>query len=241
VKIEGETVETLTINFSFAPYEWNPQWAVVEGPIITASIETIADSGAKAVDVGVEDIEPSSIRLNGTLKIISGSDRIEDGKLNVDFDGSAAVTSMGSVVPGQVFATMQGSFKTGDAVFSGQGAVFILYPIDIKPGSYPNSINPGSRGTVPVAILGTPDFDAATVDPTTVTLEGAPVKTNKRNKPMASLEDVNKDGYRDLVVHFETQQLNLDEEATVAYLEGETYDEPPIVIIGVDTVKIKKK
>jgi hypothetical protein len=36
--------------------------------------------------------------------------------------------------------------------------------IDIKPGSDPNSINLGSRGTVPVAILSTQDFDATTVD-----------------------------------------------------------------------------
>jgi hypothetical protein len=241
VKIEGTAVETMTANFSFAPYEWNPQWAVVEGPVITATIETITASGAKAVAVGVEAIEPSSIRLNGTLKIIPGSARIEDGKLKVDFDGSAAVKSMGSVVPGEVFATMQGGFKTGDAVFSGQASVYMLYPIDIKPGSYPNSINPGAKGTVPVAILGTPDFDAATVDAATVKLAGAPVKTKKKNEPMASLEDVNNDGYVDMVVHIDTQKLKLDKEAMVATLEGQTLSETPEDIDdikGIDTVKV---
>src|SRR5206468_53129 len=48
--------------------------------------------------------------------------------------------------------------------------------IDIKPGSYPNSINLGSGGTVPVAIISTPTFDASTVIPTTITLAGATVK-----------------------------------------------------------------
>jgi hypothetical protein len=241
VKIEGEAVETQTINCSFAPEEWNPQWAVVEGPIITASIEMSTDSGAKAADTGVNAIEPSSIRLNGTLKIIAGSARIEDGKLKVDFDGSAAVKSMGSVVPGEVFATMQGGFKTGDAVFSGQASVYMLYPIDIKPGSYPNSINPGARGTVPVAILGTPDFDAATVDAATVKLEGAPVKMKKKNEPMASLEDVNNDGYLDMVVHIDTEKLELETEATVATLEGKTIGETPDDIKGIDTVKVVPK
>jgi hypothetical protein len=241
VKIEGTTVETMTINFSFAPYEWNPQWAVVEGPIITASIEMNTDSGAQAVAAGVDAIDPFSIRLNGTLKIIPGSARIEDGKLKVDFDGSAAVKSMGSVVPGEVFATMQGSFKTGDAVFSGQGSVYMLYPIDIKPGSYPNSINPGAKGTVPVAILGTPDFDAATVDAATVKLAGAPVKMKKKNEPMTSLEDVNNDGYPDMVVHIDTQKLKLDEEATVATLTGQTIGDTPDDIKGIDTVKVVDK
>ena len=40
--------------------------------------------------------------------------------------------------------------------------------IDIKPGSFPNSINTKSMGKVPVAILGTEDFDVMTVDPYTV-------------------------------------------------------------------------
>jgi hypothetical protein len=94
---------------------------------------------------------------------------------------------------------------------------------------------------VPVAILSTPDFDAATVDPKTVTLAGAPVKKKKKNKPMASLEDVNKDGYVDMMVHIDTRQLDLNKGDTIAYLEGMTYGETPTSIKGVDTVKIVKK
>ena len=37
--------------------------------------------------------------------------------------------------------------------------------IDIKPGSDPNSINLGSAGVIPVAILSSEAFDATTVDP----------------------------------------------------------------------------
>ena len=159
----------------------------------------------------------------------------------MQFDGSSVINSMGSVVPGPAFATIQGNFKTGENVFSGQGPVYILYPIDIKPGSYPNSINPGSKATVPVAILSTPDFDAATVDPLTVTMAGASVKLKNKGTPMASLEDVNGDNYRDLVVHIDTQQLNLNKGDTVAYLEGKTYGETPTDIKGVDTVKIVPK
>jgi hypothetical protein len=238
VKIEGTSVETLTANCTVSPKKWNPQWAVAGAPIITVSILTIKNSDGSTVEV--EKIEPSTIRLNGKLKIIPESARIKDKKLLVDFDGSAAVKSMGTIIPGETFTTIQGNFKTGENVFSGQGPVYVLYPIDIKPGSYPNSINPGSKGTVPVALLGTPGFDAATVNPATVTLAGAPVKM-KKNKPMASFEDVNKDGYRDLVVHIDTKKLKLEKEATVAYLEGKTIGDTPEDIKGVDSVKIVNK
>ena len=89
--------------------------------------------------------------------------------------------------------------------------------------------------------MSTPDFDAATVDPLTVTLAGASVKLKNKGTPMASLEDVNGDNYRDLVVHIDTQQLNLNKGDTVAYLEGKTYGETPTDIKGVDTVKIVPK
>lgn len=55
--------------------------------------------------------------------------------------------------------------------------------IDIKPGSLPNSINLGSNGTVPVAILSSASLDAATIDPTTVALAGAAVELRGRGTP----------------------------------------------------------
>ena len=43
--------------------------------------------------------------------------------------------------------------------------------LDIKPGSYPNPINPSSRGVVPVAILGSEGFDVRTIDAATIELD----------------------------------------------------------------------
>ncbi|MFQ6132378.1 MAG: hypothetical protein ACE5R4_10115 [Armatimonadota bacterium] len=81
--------------------------------------------------------------------------------------------------------------------------------IDIKPGSDPNSINLDSHGTVPVAILSDPGFDATAVDPGQVYLGGAGVAIRgKGNRLMASEEDVNGDGLLDLVVHVETENLD---------------------------------
>ena len=101
--------------------------------------------------------------------------------------------------------------------------------IDIKPGSDPNSINLNSKGNVPVAVLTTDDFDASDVDPNTVVFAGVePVKW--------TMEDVDDDGDDDMLFHFKTQDLDLDEDSTEATLFGKTKDWD--FFEGTDTVNI---
>ena len=45
-------------------------------------------------------------------------------------------------------------------------------PLDIKPQACPNPLNVNSQGVLPVAILGTEDFDVTQVDPASVRLAG---------------------------------------------------------------------
>ena len=90
--------------------------------------------------------------------------------------------------------------------------------IDITPGSFPNSINPRSRGVIPVAILTTETFDASTVDPAMVRFgpdAAAPVH--------AALEDVDGDGDTDLILHFRTQDTGIVCGETSASLTGQTF------------------
>jgi len=108
--------------------------------------------------------------------------------------------------------------------------------IDIKPGSDSNSINLGSNGVVPVAILGKVDFDATTVDPSTVTLSGAEVKVKGHSGNAGSLEDVNDDGYPDLVVQVYTENLELATGAVNAILNAYTYAGPALT--GSDVIQI---
>ena len=97
----------------------------------------------------------------------------------------------------------------------------ITVAIDIKPGSFPNSINPKSKGVIPVAILTTATFDATTVDPTTV-LFGA---TGTEAVPVHSaLEDVDGDGDTDMILHFNSQATEIQCGDTSASLTGETLD-----------------
>jgi N-acetylneuraminic acid mutarotase len=111
-----------------------------------------------------------------------------------------------------------------------------IVSIDIKPGSYPNSIYLGSQGNVPVSIFSTLDFDATNINPTTITLAGASVKLKGKGTPMASFEDINEDGILDIVVHVDTTTLELSSGDTDAVLEGETFD--GVRIRGTDSVRI---
>jgi hypothetical protein len=84
--------------------------------------------------------------------------------------------------------------------------------IDIKPGSDPNSINACSRGLVSVAILATDTFSPANViDPESCTLEGHGLAIRGKTRYLWSIEDVDGDGDDDLVLKFETENLELQE------------------------------
>ncbi|MFB0504195.1 MAG: hypothetical protein ACETWE_10210 [Candidatus Bathyarchaeia archaeon] len=102
--------------------------------------------------------------------------------------------------------------------------------IDIKPGSYPNSINPGSKGRIPVAILTNETFDATTVDPATVRFGPAGAKAVH-----SAIEDVDHDGDLDVILHFKTQETGIKPGDTEATLTGKTYD--GISIKGTDTIR----
>ncbi|MHC4557259.1 MAG: hypothetical protein ACYTFW_01905 [Planctomycetota bacterium] len=99
--------------------------------------------------------------------------------------------------------------------------------IDIKPGSYPNSINLNKKkGGVPVAILGSETFDVMTVDVTSLDFEEAAPAHDLTDPDVyiEHLEDVNGDGYIDLVFHFMTPELTLDEDSIEAILKCYTND-----------------
>lgn len=119
------------------------------------------------------------------------------------------------------------------------GAVYVFeitpmltVELDIKPDGYPNRINPGSRGVIPVAILGSDAFDVAEIDVTTLAFgpDAAPIAHLNGH-----LQDVNCDGTTDLVTHFRTRNTGIacgDESAT---LIGETLDGQAIE--GNDSIK----
>lgn len=112
----------------------------------------------------------------------------------------------------------------------------IIVQIDIKPGSYPNSIKLQDTGNIPVAIFGSDAFDATKIDVSTLELNGAGVRIVRGKGYQVSYEDVNGDGLLDLVVHFDRGEVQLAVGDTSATVTGKTIDGTPIQ--GADSVRV---
>ncbi len=91
--------------------------------------------------------------------------------------------------------------------------------IDVKPNELPNAINPRSKGVVPVAILSTGTFDATTVDGSTVHFGASGVEASAVR---SAIEDVNKDGRPDMILHFSTQASGIKCGDSIVFLTGKT-------------------
>jgi Lectin C-type domain len=139
--------------------------------------------------------------------------------------------------------------------------------VDIKPGSCPNPLNVRSKGVLPVAVLGTEDFDVTMIDPGTVGLHREGVEDEQGDPIIVSplrwaYEDVatpfegdkdncydcseeGPDGFLDLTLKCDMQEIVValgdveDGDCLALALEGQVLDGMPIV--GEDVVVILKK
>ena len=118
--------------------------------------------------------------------------------LTLDLQGSGAITPLG---------TVNSLVDCPDV---------IDFDIDIKPGSDPNSINTKSKGVVPVAILGSATLDVTDIDVSTLQFAGASPKHDLSDPLVyaAHLQDVNLDGFVDLVSHYPQKDTTVCGQAT---------------------------
>ena len=190
-------------------------------------------------------------RFNGTTwveeqKLTAANADVDAGLVgSVSLDGDRALVgaSLGDCEPGRscrsVFSLLCVSAPT-------------VVNLDIKPGSCPNPVNPKSKGVVPVALVGSSDFDVTTIDPDSLALTRSDgvgesvTPLSGRRGPKIVIEDVvtplgdepctchelGGDGMDDLSLKFSTsamsQALQLDESirgATVKLvLRGTLFD-----------------
>ena len=113
--------------------------------------------------------------------------------------------------------------------------------VDIKPGSCPNPLNKKSKGVLPVAVLGTEDFDVTTIDPETIQLNQscdgcvgvAPIRWSCEDVAtpftgeLCDCHDLDGDGILDLTLKFSTQDIV--EKLDLCLFDGETI---PLIITG---------
>ncbi|MBI1953017.1 MAG: hypothetical protein HYS41_02715 [Candidatus Omnitrophica bacterium] len=112
----------------------------------------------------------------------------------------------------------------------------LTLPIDIRPGSFPNPVNLGSKGNIPVAILSLPGFDVtALVDRKSLTF-GRTGDEKCLLEGKVKPEDVNGDGLLDLVAHFDTEKTGFQAGDTQGILKGKTLQGKPF--LGTDSIVI---
>jgi hypothetical protein len=165
-----------------------------------------------------------------------------------------------TIAPEWVGSFLQFGFINFASNFEGSGIFydnvnFDLAPLrvdlDIKPGGCPNPINFRARGVLPVALLGTMDFDVYDIDVDSLRLEGvAPIRSAYEDvaEPFAGdpcgCSEAGPDGLLDLTLKFDNQEIvnAIDLSASgdrVLTLTGTLLDGTPIegqdciVIVGV--------
>ncbi len=127
----------------------------------------------------------------------------------------------------------------------------LLVLVDIKPVGCPNPLNVKDSGVLPVAILGTNDYDITTIDPTSIRLAGVePLRNSLEDVsgPVADSNDCNctangPDGFLDLTLKFKIQKIvetigDVNEgDVLTLELTGVLFGERPIE--GADCVVIR--
>jgi hypothetical protein len=134
----------------------------------------------------------------------------------LDFDSELYTIDLASATTTLVGATGLGNLA---ALAFRPDAIATNVPVDIKATSCPNPLNVGSKGVLPVAVLGTASFDATEIDVTTVSVLGVtPLRSNLEDvatpfEPFSGKEDAldcneeGGDGFTDLILKFDKQAV----------------------------------
>ena len=197
-----------------------------------------------------------SLVLGGTLLALpttaSASHRLDWtrqlGTNGADFSSGVSADGLGNVyISGETFGSLGGTHAGGRDAFIVKFSDPIPEPttlalVDIKPGSDSNPINI-NNGVLPVAILGTEDFDVTVVDIDSL-LFGDPLLIDEGGSPVSPLrsafEDVSDDGFLDLSLKFSVAEMSdnvvLGPDTLEGLLTGALLDGTPFA--GMDSIRI---
>jgi len=126
-----------------------------------------------------------------------------------------------TIVEDQIFGLFGPSFYIGKRVTE------IQVSIDVKPGDPNNCVNINGAGTIPVAVLGSSSFPVNKVDQSSLVLDGFTLKVLGNKAFSCSQQDVNGDGFVDLLCHFVDQNGAWTGGTGTATLHGKTFDGAP--------------
>ena len=210
----------------------SPAVGTITGPLEPVLVGTEVTVGADFTDPGTLDTHYGTI---------DWGDGPASAATITETGGSGSVSGKHTYTTPGVYAVQVS--VTDDDGGTGASSIFdlvVAVEIDIKPGSDPNCFNSNGHGVLPVAILGTVDFDVAAIDAATVKLEDLSVEERgrRRKKLMAHFDDVSgpngiPDGFIDLVLQFKDDGTFTSGSSTAnltAYLDDGTQ------IVGSDDI-----
>jgi hypothetical protein len=186
------------------------------------SLEIEVDGGGKS-NIDNADIDP---------------DLPQDGPATVDYDTTVSDLSAGDH---EICVTANGTDAGGSGSVEECVTIHLIQLVktDIKPGSCPNPFNIKGKGVLPVAVLGSEDFDVTTIDPATIELtrEGydgvSPLRWSYEDVAtpfegeLCDCHNLNGDGWMDLTLKFKMQEVT-----DTLGLEDEVGNTIPLLITG---------
>jgi hypothetical protein len=191
---------------------------------------TSAFTGASAVvDAGTWSVGPLPDELEHACALATNNATCNLRTVQVagraDVVITATPTSAGLLTQQASVSTLSTDPVSTNNTASDTLDVFLPVLIDIMPGDEANVLNLRRGGLVTVAILTTPDFNAASVDPSSVCFGDADTP-GARACAEAHLNghmvDVNRDRVPDLVLHYLVSETGIELADSRACLKGRT-------------------
>jgi hypothetical protein len=185
----------------------------------------------------------SSLNLTCGSVILDVAEGSAPVKLKIVIDGVPAVLTVpagnsvtyddegGTVEVDETSTGEPVTFTQGDTTISiapGETLDVPSVQIDIKPGSDENCLNINGRGVIPVALLGSDAFDVSEVDQSSLTFAGLDLGVRGNGRKSCGEEDVNEDGFVDLVCKFEDDASAWAPGSSFATLSGLLNNGDPI-------------
>jgi hypothetical protein len=188
------------------------------GEVASATVSLNLDSTASLKIGHRAPPDPSGFFLDGLIDEVEVFNRaLSPSEIAAIFNAGSADKCKGATATG----------ITGDQHDNTANAAVTVYAF----GSDSHAINPNSNDVIPVAVLGSVNFDATQVDFSTA--EFGPGKASPVHD--GHVEDVNNDDIFDMLFHFNTEDTGIACEDTKATLSGETFGGDAFT--GTDSVK----
>ena len=171
------------------------------------------------------------LRVQGDGKVGIGETTPSEA-LDVDGNIKVSGTVDGIDVATDVTANTAKVTDDDDGVGSDTLMVTVLripVSIDIKPGSFPNAINPSSKGRIPVAIL-----NEGVINPILVDVSSVEFGSGKAKPVHWAFEDIDFDGDLDLIMHFKTRDTGIMQGDVSVTLNADLFDGRQIT--GTDSI-----